>query len=258
VIDDDPAQRDLMTRFLEREGFSARTAPNGPAGLELARALHPRAILLDVTMPGMDGWSVLTALKADPELVAIPVAMVTFVSERGLATSLGAADYVLKPVEWERFREVMDRFRDAEGDVLVVDDDPDTRQRMRTVLEKNGWTVVEAGNGEEALDWVAHTMPRLILLDLTMPVMDGFTFLHALRERPGCADIPVVVLTARDLTKEERHRLRGASQVLNKGDISLRDLAGELRALAAPAPVQAVQPGGIAATPASAGMETGT
>ena len=258
VIDDDPAQRDLMTRFLEREGFGARTAPNGPAGLELARALHPRAILLDVTMPGMDGWSVLTALKADPELAAIPVVMVTFVSERGLATSLGAADYVLKPVEWERFRQVMDRFRDAEGDVLVVDDDPDTRQRMRTVLEKNGWTVIEASNGEEALGLVAHAMPRLILLDLTMPVMDGFTFLHTLRERPGCADIPVVVLTARDLTKEERHRLRGASQVLNKGDISLRDLAGELRALAAPAPVQAVQPEGTAATPASAEMETGT
>ena len=242
VIDDDPAQRELMTRFLEREGFSARTAPNGPTGLELARALRPRAILLDVTMPGMDGWSVLSALKADPELAAVPVVMVTFISERGLAASLGAADYVLKPVEWERFRQVMDRFREAEGDVLVVDDDPDTRQRMRTVLEKSGWTVVEAANGEEALTRVAHAMPQLILLDLTMPVMDGFTFLHALRERPGCADIPVVVLTARDLTNEERYRLRGASQVLNKGDTSLRDLAGELHALAAPARLQAALP----------------
>ena len=239
VIDDDPAQCDLMTRFLEREGFSARTAPDGRTGLDLAHALRPRAILLDVTMPGMDGWSVLSALKADPELAKIPVVMVTFVSERGLAASLGAADYVLKPVVWERFRQVMDRFRDAEGDVLVVDDDADTRARMRTVLEKNGWTVAEACNGQEALDQVAHAVPRLILLDLTMPVMDGFSFLHALRRRPGCADIPVVVLTARDLTAEDRKRLRGASQVLNKGDTSLRDLAGELRALA---PVPAERP----------------
>ena len=232
VIDDDPAQRDLMTRFLEREGFGARTAPDGPTGIELARALRPRAILLDVMMPGMDGWSVLSALKAIPELAQIPVVMVTFVSQRGLANSLGAADYVLKPVEWERFRQVMDRFRGEDGDVLVVDDDADTRQRMRTVLERNGWTVTEATNGLEALDQVAHAVPKLILLDLTMPVMDGFSFLRTLRERPGCADVPVVVLSARDLTSEDRKRLRGASQVLNKGDTSLRDLAGELRALA--------------------------
>ena len=201
-------------------------------------------------MPGMDGWSVLSALKANPELAAIPVVMVSFVSERGLATSLGAADYVLKPVEWERFRQVMDRFREAEGDVLVVDDDSDTRQRMRMMLGKGGWTVVEAGNGQEALERVAHATPRLILLDLTMPVMDGFAFLRALRERPGCADIPVVVLTARDLTNEERHRLRGASQVLNKGDTSLRDLAGELHALATPARPQAGPLSGAAAEPA--------
>ncbi len=257
VIDDDPSQRELMTRFLEREGFSARTAPDGRAGLEMARVLRPRAILLDVMMPGMDGWSVLSALKADPQLAAIPVVMVTFVSERGLATSLGAADYVLKPVEWERFRQVMDRFREVDGDVLVVDDDPDTRQRMRVMLERGGWTVAEAGNGQEALDHVAHATPRLVLLDLTMPVMDGFTFLRALRERPGCASIPVVVLTARDLTNEERHRLRGANQVLNKGDTSLRNLAGELHALAEPMCLQAALPPCTHAEPSGADKEKG-
>ena len=231
VIDDDPAQRELMSRFLEREGFAPRTAPDGRSGLEMARALRPRAILLDVTMPGMDGWSVLCALKDDPELAPIPVVMVTFVSERGLARSLGAADYVAKPVEWDRFKQVMDRFRDADGDVLIVDDDADTRERLRTVLEKNGWSVVEAGNGAEALAQVRLAVPRVILLDLTMPVMDGFAFLHALREQPHCLDVPVVVLSARDLTAEDRQRLRSASQVLSKGDTSLRDLAGELRAL---------------------------
>ena len=236
VIDDDPAQRDLMTRFLEREGFDPCTAADGQAGLDLARSLRPRAILLDVMMPGMDGWAVLSALKSDPDLAKIPVVMVTFVSERGLATAMGAADYVAKPVEWERFREVMDRFREAEGDVLVVDDDADARGRMRTMLERNGYTVVEAGDGREALDRVAHAVPRVILLDLTMPVMDGFAFLHALRERPGCGDVPVIVLTARDLTNADRTRLGEANQVLSKGQTSLRELAGELRSLA-PQPV---------------------
>ncbi len=237
VIDDDAAQRDLLTRFLEREGFAVQTAPDGRDGLELARTVQPRAILLDVMMPQMDGWSVLNALKADSETAGIPVVMVTFVNEQGLGQSLGAADYVLKPVQWDQLKMVMEQFREAEGDVLVVDDDADVRQRMRTLLERNGWTVVEASNGQEALDRLAHSIPRLILLDLTMPVMDGFTFLHALRQRADCADIPVVVLTARDLTCDDRRQLRSADRILSKGEISLKQLAGELRTLA-PAPPQ--------------------
>ena len=231
VVDDDPAQRDLLTRFLEREGFSVRTAADGRTGIELARTQHPRAILLDVMMPQMDGWSVLSALKADPDLATIPVVMVTFVNEPGLGESLGAAETVLKPVEWDRLKSVMERFRGDAGDILVVDDDPDARARMRSVLERNGWTVSEAANGREALDTVAHAPPQLILLDLTMPVMDGFAFLHELRQRPGCNEIPVVVLTARDLDADERKRLGGADRVLSKGETNLRLLAGELRAL---------------------------
>ena len=231
VIDDDSGQRDLLTRFLEREGFAVRTAADGRAGLEQARALHPRAILLDVMMPQMDGWSVLQALKADPVLATIPVVLVTFVNEPGLGASLGAAETVLKPVEWDRLGRIMERFRDEPGDVLVVDDDPDARARLRSVLERDGWTVSEAGNGQEALDVVAHSPPRVILLDLTMPVMDGFTFLHELRERPGCADIPVVVLSARDLNADERRQLDSADRVLSKGETDLRKLAHELREL---------------------------
>ncbi len=231
VVDDDPAQRDLLSRFLEREGFAVRTASDGRAGIELARALHPRAILLDVMMPQMDGWSVLGALKADPELATIPVVMVTFVNEPGLGEALGAADTVLKPVEWDRLKGVMERFHGDAGDILVVDDDPDARARLRTVLERNGWTVSEAADGQEALDVVTHAPPQLILLDITMPVMDGFAFLHELRQRPGCDDIPVVVLTARDLDADERRRLAGANRVLSKGRTNLRQLAGELRAL---------------------------
>ena len=238
VIDDDASQRDLMSRFLERQGFTPHVAPDGESGLAKARDLKPRAILLDVMMPRMDGWSVLSALKANPDLVNIPVVMVTFVHDTGMGAALGAADYITKPVHWDKLKQVMDRFREADGDVLIVDDDADARDRLRTVLERNGWTTQQAANGQEALEAVDQAKPRLILLDLTMPVMDGFSFLIALRERPGCEDIPVVVLTARDLTTVDRQRLEAADRVFNKGSTSLKQITGELRALAPPVPEQ--------------------
>ncbi len=233
VIDDDAAQRELMARFLERQGFTAVTAADGPSGLEMARRHLPRAILLDVMMPKMDGWSVLTALKADPRLAAIPVVMVTFVDERTLSATLGAVDLVNKPVDWDRLKSVLDRLREAEGEILVVDDDPGVRERLRTVLERSGYSVGEAGDGAEALHRVMHGPPRAILLDLTMPVMDGFAFLHALRERPGCQDIPVIVFSARDISAADREQLREADRIISK-TASLKDLAGELRTLAPP------------------------
>ena len=233
VIDDDPAQRDLMVRFLERQGFVAMAAADGAAGLEMARLRQPRAILLDVMMPKMDGWSVLTALKSDPKLAAIPVVMVTFVDERTLSSTLGAVDLVNKPVDWDRLKSVLDRLREAEGEAPVVDDDPGVRERLRTMLERNGYTVGEAGDGAEALRRVMHGPPRAILLDLTMPVMDGFAFLHALRERPGCRDIPVIVFSARDISAADREQLREADRIISK-TASLGELTGELRALAPP------------------------
>ena len=231
VIDDEASQRDLMTRFLQRQGFAVRTASDGRSGLDLARSLSPRVVLLDVMMPGMDGWSVLNALKADSTTIKIPVVMVSFVADANVSAAMGAADAVPKPVDWARLTAVMERFREQGGDVLVVDDDADMRHRLRSVLEKGGWTVSEAGNGAEALDKVVHAPPHLILLDLTMPVMDGFSFLHRLRQTPGCADIPVVVLSARDLTGEERDSLDGANRILRKGETSMRELTAELRRL---------------------------
>ncbi len=233
VIDDDAAQRDLMARFLDRQGFNVRTATNGVSGLEIARTVKLRAITLDVMMPKVDGWAVLAALKADPDLAKIPVVMITFQHDNGLSATLGAADHVDKPVHWDKLKEVLERFRNAEGDILVVDDDAGIRSRLRTTLERQGWSVAEASNGEDALTKVMHGPPRAVLLDLNMPVMDGFTFLHALREKPGCAEIPVVVFSARDLSAEDRNRLRGADRILPK-TASLRDLAAELRALAPP------------------------
>ncbi|MFH6781983.1 MULTISPECIES: response regulator [Methylobacterium] len=254
VVDDDPATRDLLARFLRRDGFEVATAADGRAGLEQARLLRPRVVLLDVTMPRMDGWAVLRALRADPDFGATPVIMVTVLDEQNLAFSLGATDYLHKPVEWGALKEAMERFRPAihEGPVLVVDDDPDVRERMTTMLTREGWRVATAENGLAGLEAVGVRKPGLVLLDLMMPELDGFGFLRALRDRPDWRDIPVVVLTAKDITAEDRRRLAGrADRILQKGHLGMADLAATLRGLmspvvsgegAPPAPDRAVAP----------------
>ncbi len=233
AIDDDPHARELMMRFLTKEGFAVRTAADGLSGLEMARMLKPDVILLDVTMPKMDGWTVLTELKADPELSEIPVIMITIIDEHSLGFALGASDYLLKPVEWTKLKSVMTRYRTPDNMlVLAVDDDEDALQRTATFLEREGLDVVTAVNGQEGLERVAVQKPGLILLDLVMPVMDGFGFLNALRSREEWRDIPVLVLTSKDLTREEFTRLQGqTSRILMKGDVDLRELAGQIRVM---------------------------
>lgn len=237
VIDDDTDQLALTTRFLHREGFRVRTATNGRSGLDLARELRPRAILLDVMMPGVDGWSVLSQIKADAMLAPIPVVMVTAVEQRNLAASLGASDYMLKPVNWARFGKIVNQFRVAEpnrrGTVLLVEDEAVTRMAMRSTLEEDGWSVVEAADGEEGLRQVADAGPDVVIVDLNMPVLDGFGFLEGVRALPGCADIPVIVLTGREFSADDRSKLRGASQILNRGDLASASLAERLRDLTA-------------------------
>jgi PAS domain S-box-containing protein len=235
VIDDDPAARDLLTRFLSKEGFSVRTAEDGRVGLQLAELLKPRVILLDVTMPRMDGWTVLRTLKDNPHLAAIPVVMCTIIDEQNLGFSLGASDYVTKPVDWEKLREVLDRVQTnaAKGDVLIVDDDEGTRKRVGGLLAKNGWTVTEAENGHAALIEIHRHLPSVVLLDLNMPEMDGFTFLRQFRATPEWAAVPVVVMTARDLSAGERAELRGnGARVLEKGSVKMQDLVDQLRLIA--------------------------
>lgn len=232
VIDDDTDQLALTTRFLHREGFRVQTATNGRSGLDLARKLRPRAILLDVMMPGVDGWSVLSQIKADEMLAPIPVVMVTSIDQRNLAASLGASDYMLKPVDWTRFGKIVNQFRLAEpdrrGTVLLVEDEAVTRMAMRSTLEEDGWTVVEAMNGREGLRQASETKPDVVIVDLNMPIMDGFGFLEGVRAVPGCSDIPVIVLTGREFSAEDRSKLRGASQILNRGDFASASLAERL------------------------------
>ncbi len=210
AIDDDYDVLDLMCRMLRDHGFEVHTATSGQQGLELARELRPAAITLDVMMPKMDGWAVLAALKADSELCEIPVIMLTVMEERGAAVALGASDYLLKPIKRKQLLAVLNR-RTAEttAPVLIVDDKPDQRELLRRILDHEGVEVMEAANGAEALAKVDARRPSLVLLNLMMPEMDGFQVVETLRSSPENSDIPVVAITGKSLTDEERERLKG-------------------------------------------------
>jgi PAS domain S-box-containing protein len=236
VIDDDPEAREIIERFLVKDGFNVVTAASGEQGLRLAHECQPVAITLDVMMPGMDGWSVLRVLKADPELHKIPVIMLTMIDDQTRGYSLGAVDYLTKPVDRELLHKTLNRYHCADKvcPVLLVEDDVATRTLMVQALEKAGWMVSEAGNGQEALDMMPDIQPRLILLDLMMPVMDGFGFLAAIRARPEWRHVPVIVITAKDLTAEDRARLAGnVEEVLEKTAYTREQLLEHVRAAVA-------------------------
>jgi CheY-like chemotaxis protein len=233
VIDDDPAVRELMGRFLARERFRVAQAAGGEEGLRLARTLRPDAITLDVMMPGLDGWTVLTALKADPATVDIPVVMLTIMDDRGQGYALGATEYLTKPIDRERLLDVLGRYR-RDRVVLVVEDDAALRELVRRSLEREGYAVLEAKDGRDALARVEERAPGVILLDLMMPVMDGFEFLVELRRVEAWREIPVIVLTAKDVTAGDRERLNGSvARILQKGAYGREALLAEVRALVA-------------------------
>jgi signal transduction histidine kinase/CheY-like chemotaxis protein len=236
VIDDDSTVRELMERFLVKEGFPVVTAANGVEGLRRAREVRPAAITLDVLMPDLDGWTVLAALKGDPKLADIPVIFVTILDEKTKGYSLGATDYLVKPVDRERLVQVLKRIC---GDLpsrrlLLVEDDETTRTVIRYALERDGWAITQAENGRVALACLAETRPDAILLDLMMPEMDGFEFLAELRRHATWRDIPVLVLTAMDLTDEDRCRLNGeVERVIQKGAYGRDELLREVGRLLA-------------------------
>ena len=236
VIDDDAAQRDLMRRFLSAEGYIVQTASDGQEGLNLARRLRPVAITLDVMMPGIDGWTVLSMLKADPAVCGIPVIMLTMVDDKQRGYALGAANYLTKPTNRKLLAQVLKKYScpNPPCPVLLVEDDSTTRHMMRSMLEKVGWSVSEAENRLVALEHMAKQRPALILLDLMMPEMDGFEFAAELHRNNDWRSIPIIVLTAKDLTSEELRRLNGnVHTVLDKGKSSREELMHQVRDLIA-------------------------
>jgi len=233
VVEDDPSTRELMRRHLARDGYRAEFAVNGAEGLRKARDLKPAVITLDIMLPVQDGWSVLAALKADPATADIPVILCSIIDEKQTGFALGAEEYLVKPINWERLMTTLSKYRTAERQsVLVIEDDPPTRELLERTLGKHGWDVSVAGNGRVGLERVAEKQPAVILLDLMMPEMDGFQFLHLLRRNKAFSSIPVMVLTSKDLTDEDRRRLHGhAERLVQKTALQLEVLVKEVRAI---------------------------
>lgn len=238
VIDDDVNVHDLLKRLLGREGFHVISAISGEEGLQKARDHQPDVITLDVMMPRMDGWAVLSKLKADTTVAHIPVVMLTMLDNQSLGFALGASAYLTKPIDRNLLTTVLKRQQQQlahqtsePGHILIVEDEPETRDILRRTAEREGWQADEAENGKIGLNRVAQHKPDLILLDIMMPEMDGFQFLTELRKNRIWWPIPVIVVTAKELTPEDYERLQDVSRILQKGAYELDDLLREIRQL---------------------------
>ena len=228
IVDDDPNARDLLVATVRREGYRVIEATDGESALMFAREWRPDAITLDVLMPRMDGWAVLTAFKSDPLLAEIPVIIVTVLADRGIAVSLGAAEFLTKPVDRARLAATIRQHVYGSGVVLVVDDEAEGREIAQRHLDRLGWEVAEAADGAGALLWLSQNpRPAMILLDLLMPGMNGFAFLEEIAKHAEWREIPIVILTAMPLGAAERELLAGRTrEVVAKG---ADDLAQALR-----------------------------
>jgi CheY-like chemotaxis protein len=236
VIDDDATARDLIADCLRQAGFSVITAAGGREGLKRAKEYHPIAITLDVIMPDIDGWTVLAALRGDPELADIPTLMATIVDERRHGMTLGAVGYLTKPIDRKNLVDLIAKYRAPSGRtrVLVVEDDADQRERIRSWLEPQAWSLVEAENGHLALDRLKECIADVIILDLMMPEMDGFQLVAEMQKHPVWKQIPIIVVTARDLTIEDHARLNsGIEMVLRKETFSPTTLIEHVRQVVA-------------------------
>lgn len=232
MIDDDPVMLELMDRFLTKEGFDVHLAANGRDGVEIARRLQPMAVTTDVMMPEMDGWEVVTTLRNDPTTSHIPVVVVTVTDSREMGVAVGASQFLTKPVDWSRLGELMAAYRADRSNrpVLVVEDDAASREQLVRLLGRDGWRVSEAENGRVALEQVQAELPAVILLDLMMPEMDGFEFLSQFRKLPGCESIPVVIVSAMDITPAQRAQMNGGIvDIISKSPTTARDVASYLR-----------------------------
>ena len=222
-----------MQRSLHEAGYNVVCAANGEQGLALAEELLPDAITLDVMMPQMDGWSVLRQLKEMPVVAEIPVILLSIVDDRPMGHSLGAADYLTKPIDRSRLLNVLETHLSGRVSptILVVEDDVNAREIMGRFLQRQDWTVELASNGREALLYLDENLPDLIVLDLMMPEMDGFEFIQILRQDSNWKDIPVVVLTAKALTTSDQQQLEGVARVYQKADLNRQELINELQTM---------------------------
>jgi signal transduction histidine kinase/DNA-binding response OmpR family regulator len=233
VVEDDRRSFDLLRAYLEAAGVRVVGARDGEEGLDTARRLTPAGVILDILLPGIDGWEVLAQLKADPRTAPIPVIVVSMLDERGRGFALGAAEYLVKPVDKEQLLAAVYRaasMPERKHTVVAIDDDPLAIELARANLEPAGWTVLGAASGQEGLALIRERQPSVVLLDLLMPGMDGFEVVEALRAEPGTKTIPVVILTSKSMTSQDKERLKGRIMyVARKTEFDLSGLAELLR-----------------------------
>jgi PAS domain S-box-containing protein len=238
VVDDDATVRDLLQSYLSKLGFQVVMAKDGEEGIHLAKELRPQVITLDVMMPGMDGWMVLSKLKEDPDLAMIPVIVVSFIEDRSIGYSLGAAEYLTKPIDRDKLIKIIQKHLPRQTaikqQILMVEDDPVTQKLMATLLKKGHWEIEVVENGQAALDFLSERtqLPHLILLDLVMPRMDGFEFIIRLRQNPSWREIPVIVLSERNMAPEERKLLSDhVATIFQKGNYQSEDLLSTIESI---------------------------
>jgi CheY-like chemotaxis protein len=247
VVEDDPPAAELLARQLDRAGYRTEIVASGSEVLAKARALHPAVITLDILLPDLDGWEVLTQLKNDEATSAIPVIVISVVDNPELGIALGALDYVIKPVAAKDLITRLEKFnftgRAESGEVriLVVDDEIANREWLTGILEPAGFSVLPASGGAEAIELAKSRKPDLVLLDLMMPEVSGFEVVEALRSDEMTRETPIMVLTAKDLTQADKRLLNGqVSTILKRGSTGASDLLGLLRDVIA---TRGVEPG---------------
>ena len=220
-------------RFCKRLSYNVISAYGGEEGLKAAGDAKPDIILLDIMMPTVDGWTVLSRLKADEGLRHIPVVVHSIVNDKARGFSLGATDYLSKPVDRKVLSTVLKRYagnKHHNFKILILEDDPDIQDIFRHTAEKQGWQVELATNGKIGLEKLQAQIPDIILLDIMMPEMNGLEFLATIRQRNEWSDIPVIVVTAKDLTEDDKAQLRGQAQrVIQKAVHTPSDLVHQIQ-----------------------------
>ncbi|HVO90744.1 MAG TPA: response regulator [Casimicrobiaceae bacterium] len=240
VLEDDPRAAELLRLQLETMGLEVLHASNGEGALHLARERRPDVITLDVLLPGMDGWEFLDALKADPALAAIPVVIISILSDTKKGLALGASFVLQKPVDREELLAAMQALNLVPGSgrmvrVLVIDDDPSAVEIVSTYLSAAGYGVAQAYHGRDGIDMARTLQPDVIVLDLLMPELSGFDVVDKLQGDRETDGIPIVVVTAKSLTQADRHALNGqVTRILDKTSFKREHLIGEVRRALSP------------------------
>ena len=226
LVEDDEHSIELLSLYLQDSGFDVVVARSGEEGLALARRLRPQGIVLDILLPGLDGWEFLARSKVDPAIAEIPVIIVSMVDERGRGLALGAADYLVKPIARGDLLGALSRVTGAsQATILTIDDDPMALELASAVLEPAGYIVLTARTGSNGVALAQSAQPDVILLDLVMPEVDGFAVVEQLRADPRTNSIPIVVLTSKTLTADDERRLRGRiASLAQKGELDRQAL----------------------------------